>query len=186
MKSLQSENDIVLVSLLKKGEIKAFDTLFYKYNKKIYRFSFSLLKNKEDSKEIVQEVFLRIWKKRDSLDLKKSFKSLLFSITYHLIIDQLRIRMKELEYRKSIKDYFQISSSAIDSSLDHSIIIEHIESAVEELPAKRKRIYKLSREKGLTYNDIAKELGISTKTVENQIHLSIKHLKLRIGRNVLQ
>lgn len=185
MTFVPNENDKLLVSKLRNDDIKAFDALFQKYSDRLYRFSFSLLKNDEDSKEIIQEVFLRIWKKREELDSSKSFKSYLFTISYRLIIDQLRIRIKDQEYRKFLQEYFNINSIEIESNLDYESLNKKIEIIIEELPEKRKLIYKLSRQKGYSHKEIAQLLGLSIKTVENQINLSLKYFKTRLGKDIL-
>ncbi len=178
------EKDIKLVLQLHENDVEAFDILFHKYSDKLYRFSFSLLKNKEDSKEIVQEVFLRIWEKRNKIDSSKSFKSFLFTISYNLIVDQLRLRLKDKEYREFLARYFETEKLNFNNEIDFNQLNNQIKDAIEELPAKRKRIFKLSRENGLTYKEIAGELGISVKTVETQINRSLKQIKLQLGKNI--
>lgn len=177
-------DDKLLVLQLKNNDVEAFDALFQKYSEKLFRFSFSLLKNKEDAQEIVQEAFLRIWKKREKIDGAKSFKSFLFSISYNLVIDQLRLRLKDQEYRKFLVHYFESDSFELTSELDYDKIVLQIRNAVQELPVKRKQIYTLSREVGLSHKEIATQLGISVKTVENQITLALKHLKTKLGTHV--
>jgi len=185
MEPLTTENDKQLVTRLINNEVQAFDSLFHKYSEKLYRFSFSLLKNEEDSKEIVQEVFFRIWNKRFEMDSSKSFKSLLFTISYNLIIDQLRLRLKDQNYRKFLQDYFDRQVIKTDSNIDFDTLSKQVDTAVEELPGKRKQIYKLSRDNGYSNKKIARELGISVKTVETQINLSLRHIKFRLGDQIL-
>jgi len=180
----EKEDDKRLVLQLNNNKVEAFDTLFHKYCEKLFRFSFSLLKNKEDAQEIVQEVFLRIWKKREEIDSAKSFKSFLFSISYNLVVDQLRLRLKDQEYRKFLVHYFESESFELRNDLDYDKIVVQLRDAVEELPHKRKQIYTLSRKLGLSNKEIAARLGISIKTVENQITLALKHLKTSLGKDV--
>jgi len=181
---VNSDTDKFLVLQLQNNEVKAFDALFCKYSEKLYRFAFSLLKNEEDSKGIVQEAFLRIWKKREVIDSTKSFKSYLFSISYNLVVDLLRLRLKDQKYRKFLVHFFESESFNLSSNLDYDEIVKQIHAAVEELPAKRKHIYTLSRELGLSHKEIASRLGISVKTVENQITLALKHLKIKLGKDL--
>jgi RNA polymerase sigma-70 factor (family 1) len=182
MNDLSGYNDDILVSELKNNEARAFDILFYKYSNKLFSFSFSLLKNNEDSKEIVQETFLRIWYNRNEIDPHKSFKSFLFTISYNLIMDRLRLRMKDKEYRKFLEYYFEYKETGIRSESDYEILKKEIERAIEELPEKRKNIFKLSREEELSHKEIAEKLDIKVKTVENQINLALKHIKVRISK----
>jgi len=172
------------ISMLQKGDLRAFDKLYHFYSPKLYRFAFSLLKNNEDAEGIVQEVFLILWKKRNEIDLTKSFKSYLFTISHNLIIDQLRKRLKEKEYQAYLKSYFNLTTLTPEQATDYNIIKSQVDQAVEELPEKRKLIYKLSREKGLSHKEISKQLNISDKTVENQITLSLRHLRHRLGTEI--
>lgn len=175
----------ILVDKLKNNEVKAFDALFHKYSDKLYRFSFSLLKNEEDSKEIVQETFCKIWENRCQIDSSKSFKSFLFTISFHLVIDQLRLRLKDNKYRIFLEKYFGEHHGKQENQIDYDILKKEIFNAVEELPRKRKEIYRLSREKGLSHKAIAEQLDIKEKTVENQINLALKHIKSHLGKEIL-
>ena len=184
MNDVTNKDEKLLVSQLRNNEVKSFDILFEKYSAKLYRFSFSLLKNHEDSKEIVQEAFYRVWEKRHEIDSSKSFRSFLFTISYHLIIDQLRLKLKDQEYRKFLKEYFKTEEVKFDTVTDYETLNRQIATIVEELPAKRKQIFTLSREKGLTHKEIAGQLNISVKTVENQINLALKLIKSRLGNDI--
>lgn len=168
MITLAKESDKELVNLLHDNVISAFDKLFHRNAERLYIFSFSLLKNEEDAKETVQETFLRVWNKRDQLDSSWSFQAFLFSISYHLIVDQLRLRLKDKNYREFLYRYFENNSDSTFDRIDFDKLVLGIRKAVDELPEKRKRIFILSREAGLSNTEIAKKLGISVKTVENQ------------------
>jgi len=185
MTDLSKENDKQLVIQLKNNEVEAFDLLFRKYSEKLYSFSYSLLKNNEDSKEIIQEAFVRIWEKRKEIDSSKSFKSFLFTISYNLIIDQLRRKLKEREYRDFLARYFESEKFELNTNIDYDTIIEKVRNAVAELPEKRKQIYILSRELGFSHKEIAEKMNIAVKTVENQINLALKHIKHRLGKDIM-
>ena len=163
---MPSELEIKLVSRLRSDYVRAFDGLYRIYSGRLYRFAFSLLKNTEDAEGIVQETFLRVWEKRDNIDTTRSFKSWLFTISYHLIIDKLRLRLKEKEYLSQLDRYFNISELTSDQEADYNILKSQIDKIVEDLPEKRKFIYKLSREKGLSHKEISEQLNISVKTVD--------------------
>ena len=185
MNAVKENNDQFYVKKLKEHSVSAFDSLFNKYSNKLYRFSYSLLKNAQDAEEIVQETFLRVWKKREHIDTKKSFKAFLFTISHNLIIDRLREKLKEKEFRQFlINNYIESEPEKINEH-DFNQLSETIRVAVEELPAKRKKIYKMSREEGLSNREIAQKLDISVKTVENQINLSLKQLRIRLGKQAL-
>lgn len=184
MNNVTDTDEKLLVSKLRNNDVKSFDILFEKYSQKLFRFSFSLLKNHDDSKEIVQETFLRVWDKRHEIDSSKSFKSFLFTISYHLIIDQLRLKLKDQEYRIFLKEYFKTEELQIISQSDYESLNRQIATIIDELPTKRKQIFTMSRERGLSHKEIAGQLNISVKTVENQINLALKHIKSRLGNDI--
>jgi RNA polymerase sigma-70 factor (ECF subfamily) len=132
----------------------------------------------------VQEVFLIVWNKRHEIDSTKSFKSYLFTISHNLIIDQLRKKLKEKNSLGQLEKYFDSVTLSPEQETDFNIIKSQVEAAVAELPKRRKQIYILSREKGLSHKEISKQLNISHKTVENQITLSLKHVRDRLGTEI--
>ncbi len=160
--------DSELVSLLRIGSSVAFRVLLDRYSSKLYRFSLSYLKSRCDAEEIVQEVFLKIWKIREELSPDKSFDSFLFTIAKNGILNTIR---KE----KSQKAYLNYSvlypekNVLIDEELNFHELERAYQQAVNQLSPKRREIFKLSREKFLSNAEIADHLGISVKTVENQM-----------------
>ncbi|MDD4144606.1 MAG: RNA polymerase sigma-70 factor [Prolixibacteraceae bacterium] len=185
MTDLTEINNKALIAQLKNNNVHAFDRLFEKYSDKLYNFSMSILKNEEDSKEIVQEVFFRLWNERKKIDANKPVKSLLFTITYRIIIDYLRKQLKDRNFRKSLEKHFFDNYCEQKNHIDCDTLKREINKAVDGLPAKRQTIYRLSREKGLTHKKIAVRLDIEEKTVENQISLALKHIKASISKEFL-
>ena len=181
----EKQNNRQLVAQIKKGSTKAFNQLFELYSQRLYSFGKSMLKNHEDAEGIVQEVFFRIWKKKDELDAKKDFHSLLFSITYNLIIDKFRQRVKEREFEQNLLIQAQQNYMNPLSELEYNELETKVEKAVNELPERRKKIYRLRRDKGLSHKEIAERLSITTKTVENQMNLALKHIREQLGNDAL-
>lgn len=168
-----------------KGEVKAFDEIFEIYNQRIYQFAKTILKNKEDAKDVVQEVFVRIWQNRNKIDKHSSFKSYLFTIAYNIIVDHFRKRLKDKKY----KDFLEANIKEVDSSQEKNIefldLNELYEQSVEQLPPRRKLIYKMNRNEGLTYDEIAEQLNISRNTVRNQMAKTLEFLRKKIGKETL-
>lgn len=174
-----------IVNGLIKGEVKAFDEIFEKYNQRIYQFAKTILKNKEDAKDVVQEVFLRIWQNRNKINEYSTFKSYLFTIAYNIIVDHFRKRLKDKKY----KDFLEANIKEVDSSQEKHIEFSDLnklyEQAVEQLPPRRKLIYKMNRNEGLTYEKIAVRLNISRNTVRNQMAKTLQFLRKSIGKETL-
>ncbi|HQB36098.1 MAG TPA: RNA polymerase sigma-70 factor [Bacteroidales bacterium] len=175
------ENDALLVKSLSKGNILAFNTLFKKYSGHLYRFSYRYLQSKTESEELVQEVFTIIWEKRSELKNELSFKSYIFTIAFNII-------RKYFRTRKYISKYFNTeiyndvdiqTSQKINYDSLHDYIIE----LVNQLPAKRREIFIKSRFEGLNIKEISEELGISHKTVENQLTNALKFIRTNFNRD---
>jgi len=174
-----------IINGLIKGEVKAFDEIFEIYNQRIYQFAKTILKNKEDAKDVVQEVFLRIWQNRNEINEYSTFKSYLFTIAYNIIVDHFRKSLKDKKY----KDFLEANINEVDSSQERHIEFSDLnklyEQAVEQLPPRRKLIYKMNRNEGLTYEEIAARLNISRNTVRNQMAKTLQFLRKKIGKEIL-
>ena len=95
------QDDRELITRLQAGDMIAFDTIYKKFNQKLFRFAYYILKSREDAENIVQEVFVKIWENRDKIRLHNSFDSYIFTITHHTTIDLLREKLKDNKF----KDY---------------------------------------------------------------------------------
>jgi len=168
-----------LVKDLKKGDVLAFEKLFSSYSKKLLYFAKGYLESEEDAKSMVQDVFLKVWENRSNLKLDQSFNSYLFTIAFNFI--RMYYRKKYREDRK-IKEYQYTASDVyeIDGEIEFDELAEIIDNAIEQLPEKRRLIFRMSREEGLSNDQIANKLSISKKTVENQITHALKFLRNKI------
>jgi RNA polymerase sigma-70 factor (family 1) len=174
-----------LVARLNKSESRAFDEVYNLYAGRIYHFAYSFLKNKQDSEGVVQEVFLRVWKNRKKIDEYYSLKAFLFTISYNLIIEKFRERVKDSEYKKFLEKNAIHFGYETDKKIEYSDLNESYKNVVEHLPERRKTIYKMHRFEGFSYREIAKKLHISTKTVENQMTSALKFIRERLGPETL-
>ncbi len=175
----------LLAKRIKKGDIKAFDLLYHTYSQKLYGFAFSMLKNHEDAKEIVQETFFRIWEKRERIDPSGSVQAFLFSVSYHTTIDLLRQKLRNDQYRIYLQNQLPEQDNAEKDPAYFQELIRILNETVSTLPEQRKNIYLLSREEGLSHKEIAEKLKISVKTVENQITLALKTIRKQLTSNDL-
>jgi len=168
-------DDIELYRKLKAGDEHAFKVLFQKYYSALCHYGFQLLQDSEMAEEIVQELFVRIWEKRESLTIESSVKHYLFISVKNQCLNQL-------QHQKIRKKYADKMIESPEQQIDPEQyfmeveLIRRIEKCIESLPPKRQEIFRLSREKGLKYKEIAQELNISIKTVEAQMGLALKYL----------
>lgn len=169
-------DDKELYLKLKEGDERAFKVLFQKYYAPMCHFARQFLKDSEMAEETVQDLFVRIWEKRDSLNIETSFKHYFFRSVRNQCLNQLQHQKIRNQYASAILEssYQEIDQEQYYLEVD---LIERIEKSINALPTKRQEIFRLSRERGLKYKEIAEELNISVKTVEAQMGLALKYLR---------
>ncbi|UKJ07779.1 RNA polymerase sigma factor [Solitalea lacus] len=175
-----SENSMSFVDSDYKQNKVAFKALFDLYAPKIYKFGYSYLKSTYDAEELVQEVFIRLWNQKASLDESKNIKAYVFKTAVNLIYDHLRKR--KLEKLHTELALFQ-QSEEDDSTWNNLALIDlqnQLNGLVAQMPEQRRQVFTMSRFDGLSYDEIAQQLNISKRTVENQIYRAMTFLKEHI------
>ena len=174
-KFLHTEKE--LLEKLKEGDAFAFEVIFYKYRNKIKGFATRLVPTQIDPDEIVQEVFVKIWLKKECIDPEKNFQSYLFSIAKNLILDHLKSAVNRKLY--FVEEHFQHDLiNEDDAELKFAADTEErMLSLIQQIPERRREIFCLSRFDGLSYKQIAKRLNITENTVDSQIRNSLTFLR---------
>ena len=164
-----------LTKKLLEGDIPAFETVFKKYNRKIFTFAYRYLKNKEDAEGIVQEVFMRLWENLKNLKKDSDLNAWLFTVTFNSI--RKRFRKLDTE-KKHLETFAGLQYQADDiSETEYFDLLEKTTGLIEKLPAQQRKVILLRQEKGLTAEEIARELNLSRKTVENHLNRARAFLK---------
>ena len=183
METKEMHNDKLLVRQLMIGNHKAFRKLFDRYRNDLYKFSLSMVHSKAYAEEIVQDVFLKVWLKRESLNPEMSFRAYIFTITRNKTLKFLK---KAANNQKLCEEVFY-TSQKIENTTEHSIRDSELEvikkHALNQLPPKRLLIFEMSRNEGKTYDVIAEELKISPHTVRNQMSKALETLRISILEN---
>ncbi len=169
-----TENE--LVEKLRNGDVNAFDQVYYKYASRLYVFSFKYLKSKEETEELVQSVFLKVWENQHNLKTDTSFKSYLFTIAYNEICNVFRQRSYLRKYIQSVETNSEASAESEDQ-IDALFVSEQINRIIVKLPEKQRIIFMKSRQEGKSTKDIATELGLSSGTVDNYLSESLKFIR---------
>lgn len=166
-----------LASRIKQDDKKAFQELFEKYAPRIYNFSFSYLKNEDDTEELVQNVFLKIWEKRDLLNTSQNIKAFIFKIAVNTIYDF--IRRKNIE--SAFLDYARLNYTTNENYTWHSVIFEEMQqnlnTLLAQMPEQQQKIFRLSKLEGLSNDEIAIKMNLSKRTVENHLYRALTFLK---------
>jgi len=182
-KLLHTEKE--LVKKLKEGDSFAFEVLFYKYRNKTKGFALKIVPAQIDPEEIVQEVFVRVWLKKDAIDPEKDFQSYLFSIAKNLVLDHLKSAVNRKLY--FVGEHFH-QDLLVDDGLEASIseeTEEKLQKLINEIPERRREIFRLSRFEGLSYKQIAERLNISENTVDSQIRNALAFLRKEFRKIVV-
>jgi RNA polymerase sigma-70 factor (family 1) len=170
-----------VIELLKQSDQKAFNTLFRLYSAKVYHFSYSYLKSTAEAEEIVQDTFIKIWEKRETINTAYSFSGFVFTVAHHLILNRIRKIRNENQCKAMLaKDGILIKNETEEKIL-HAELEKVQQAALTELPPRRKIIYQMIREDGMTYKQVAEQLNISVKTVESQMTEAIKHFRAKLS-----
>ncbi|MEP5339168.1 MAG: RNA polymerase sigma-70 factor [Algibacter sp.] len=162
--------NIKLIKHLKKGNEYAYAYLVKTYFKPLCHYAFGLSRDHFVAEDLVQNVLIRFWEKRNKLKSDTSIKSFLYKSVYNEFINLYR---KEVSTDKLREKYFMTIKPLYeegDVELDRLMIL--VKQAIEQLPPKCKEIFLLSKKEGLTYAEIADYLNISQKTVENQMGIA--------------
>ncbi len=174
-----------IASRIKIGDEQAFELLFRKYFVRLCTFANKFLNQPEDAKDVVQQVFVKLWECREYIDPECSLNSYLFKITQNICVNKLQRRKVESKYAEIYRliylDQHEISS---DESLLSGELEKNIVFALGKIPPRCKRVFELSRIEGLKYVEIADVLHISVKTVETQMSKAFRILRLELNEYI--
>lgn len=169
--------EATLLKGLKKSRPDCFKRLFDAYSQPLFRFSLGYLKSEEEAEDVVQEVFLKIWKKRQEIDTSKSFNSYIFTIA----LNSIRRHFNELAVQHSLKHDILTSvyddDNYVDEYADYEELLEKLELAIEKMPVRRKEIFLRKKIDCKSLKEISEEYHISIKTVEYHITEAMKFLR---------
>jgi len=178
-------DEITLLKSIADNDEKAFETVFLQYGDLVHAHIFTLTKSYTASKDLVQDVFLRVWLYRDKLPELRQFRSWLLRIAYNRAFHYLR---QQKVQEAGIDTY--INKYGITGETDQTREGANIQSlqqvirqAVIEMPPQQKKIYQLSREEGLKIPEIAEKLGLSASTVKNTLVRALQTLRNSIEKS---
>src|SRR5690554_5615611 len=164
----------------------AFYQLYERFSRRLYGFVFRYIKLEADTEEIVQEVFIKIWESRRKIDIYTSFESYLFTIAYNATISQFRKKTSEKKYLEHLKSIQQVENAPdLIDEIQFNELNERVHSLLNEITPRQREIFQLSREQGLTHDEISKKLDISTNTVKKHISNTIAFLKMHLDKELI-
>ena len=174
---IQDLDNKLIINKLKEGDVSSFDAIFKKYNKKVYYFALSYLKNKEEAEDVVQEVFMNLWKYRDQINEYYVFSKYLFKITYNATCKRFRKQSSDKKHLEEVLKNISIEDNSTKLDIEYNNLVETTNLLIEKLPSRQKNILLLSIEEHLSTEQIAQKLNISKKTVENYLAMAKSSLR---------
>jgi RNA polymerase sigma-70 factor (ECF subfamily) len=175
------DTEALLIFQLKQGCHKAFDRIYQMYAKRLYAYCLQFTKSPEDSEEIVQDVFVKLWTKREHIRQEDTLRSLLFIMIKHHIINAFRSRINQPVYEEYIHCKEAMSVNDAGQQLEYQDFVAKFKKAMQTLPATQQKVIILSRIKALSNKEIAEKLAISMQTVKNSLSVGLKKLKEEIN-----
>lgn len=154
----------------------SFENLFREYFTPLMTFARKILGDEEDAREVVHQVFINLWEKREEIDSGRSLRSYLFTSVHNRSLNVIRERRKFTGGEvPEVAGKWDVSSQIESMELE-----EKVGEALAALPGRCREVFELSRFDGLKYSEIAERMGISVKTVENQMTKALKHLREKL------
>jgi len=169
-------SDSQIFEAIKRDDNNAYEMVFREYYRPMTAYAFRFLGNLPDSESIVQDVFLRLWQKRKDIMITSSLQNYLFRSVKNNCINYIEHEKIKTGYQSLVIRNEADRSEYSEFFLEFGLTMK-IEAAIASLPEKRQEIFRLAREDGLKYREIADRLNISVKTVETQMTLALKQLR---------
>lgn len=178
----QTSNYQLLIKL-RDGNRAAFAEIYNQYRSKIYVYACSLCKSPDIAEEITQEVFIRIWQKRDQINTELNFGAYLKKITLNHVLNHLKKVAREKALQEELFKYIETIKNSTEDNLLEKELLKTYEEAISKLPSQKKLIYMMSRNEELTHDQIAEKLNISKNTVKNHMVEATKFIRNYVNQH---
>ncbi|NQX53772.1 RNA polymerase sigma-70 factor [Pedobacter panaciterrae] len=177
-------NERELIRLFKSGDDAAFREIYMRYDKPLYLYAYHKLGNKEESRDIVQDVFAWMLNNRETLDLKTTLSGYLYKSVLNKIFNVFRHKDVLRRYADEGNHYIDVDSEETDFLIREKDITAMIEKEIAAMPPGMRKVYELRSKQYMSAKDISEHLGVAESTVNTQLKRAMKHLKLKLGLGI--
>lgn len=186
MKSTDNKVDACdqqLVREISDGNKAAFEQLFFEFYHDLCDFALGIIHSKEEARDVVQDVFLRIWKRRSRWEIHTSLKIYMFQAVRNEALNHAGKRKSLLKLKRELIHTPSYGVEEVSKGLDvrEQKMVTRIWKIAEEMPERRQSVFTLHRKHGLSYKEISKVMGIARKTVENHMGEALKYIRERMA-----
>jgi len=181
--TILSDNELII--LLKDGEKSAYTEIYKRYWAILFSHARKMLRNDDEAKDVVQDVFAALWVRISELNLEGSLSSYLYSAVRYKIFDLIDKNKVRGNYFTSLEKFIKEGDYTTDNVIREKELAAQIEEEIAMLPLKMRQVFELSRKSNLSHKEIASKMHISHQTVKKQIHNAIKILRPKFSIYIL-
>jgi RNA polymerase sigma-70 factor (family 1) len=181
---MKTHSDDELLDRLRSGDNVVVKEIYRRYFGLLYSHVYRRLPDREEARDIVQEVMLTLWNKREQLVANTVLSSYLYTLTRNRVLNTYRNQKVRLAYLTSLQSFVDKGENITDEKLREKELIELVEKEVSALPPQMKLIFEMSRNLEMSHQQIADELNISPHTVRTQVRSALRILRAKLGANI--
>lgn len=174
-------SDTQILTAIGQGDEGVFEQVFRKHYAGLCAYGRSILRDADEAEEIVQTVFVSIWEKRNEIEITQSLKSYLYRAVHNHCLNRIKHQKVREEHQQYAAYYQETAYESVSQTVYKNELEKRLSVAIEKLPEQCRIIFKLSRFDELKYQEIADQLGLSVKTIENQIGKALKILRTELA-----
>lgn len=168
------------------GNIAMYETVYKNYFKPLYVYAFTMLKDETHAEEIVQNLFLKIWERKEKINIETSLKAYLYKAVYFDCLNYIKHQKVKTNYEIHATHVMKnVKSELASHKVMYRNLEEKLRTALNELPEQCRTVFQLSRFEELKYREIAERLNISEKTVESHMSKALKQMRLKLAEFVI-
>ncbi|MDZ7899311.1 MAG: RNA polymerase sigma-70 factor [Arcicella sp.] len=177
---IQSPDSEILLAI-RQGNERVFETVFRKHYQSLCNYANGILKDLDDAEEVVQAIFVKFWEQREAIEINVSLKSYLYKAVHNTCLNRLKHLKIQDVHKQYVGNFFEDNHDSATDLMDKVELETRIADALEKLPEQCRLIFKMSRFEELKYQEIADRLGLSIKTIENQIGKALKIMRTELS-----
>ena len=181
MPDYSKHTDTDLTSLLKTGDQSAFVEIYNRYKFILHNHAWNKLRNREEARDLIQEVFSMIWDKRETLHIGQNLSGYLYSCVHNQFLNKVVHQSVKNKYIDSIRDYSETGTIYTDHRVRENMLKAIIDKEIDELPSRMKQVFILSRRQHMSHKEIAELMGTTEQTVKKQMVYALKILRKKLG-----
>jgi RNA polymerase sigma-70 factor (family 1) len=178
-------SDQGLIALLKEGDKIALTEIYKRYQGLLYSHAYRRLPDREEVRDIIQELFVYLWNNRQRLYITTSLSSYLYTSVRNRILNQYRNRKIRDNFAASLQEFIDQGENVVEEQLLEKELSLLVEKEISALPEQMRLVFEMSRKLEMSHNEIAKALNLSPHTVRNQVHNALRVLRIKLGANIL-